>query len=702
VFYSQYDVDTFQNKNYDIINGNLYIGGKNEKNPSDITDVSKLLGIKAVWGDLYVLYNKRLKNLHGLDSILIAGYVGVDFIKNDSLVNIEAMNQWKKFSSNSEFNNDLGILDNPLLTSISFKSIEYLTSVQIQNNLKMKKIDGFNNLDKVNNFYINNSVIDTIQGFNVCQSLGGVIKSSKIKSLEGLKNVKLVRLTINNCDIDSIVGGNNTLVDNLLIKNCSTLKYIDFGKDNDSNYQSDILSKGLKTKEDFQAINCPMLEKIRRPVNNSHNIYCEVTSCPKLDSLDFDSATLLNLRIDTCPKLIHIGMPLVDTLSINAGSSYVYKIPNYYNSTEDLTAPKATVLYACRVYGPYMKKSYFPKVKRAHGVSIGGASFNFHYFPELVESLWDTIQGRNQRTGGIYFEAYTNELPDPKYGTKIYIPKYEWGSFGFRLKNTPVDVSKVPEINFMSFEDWDSTSIIKFNPNLTVNKYNFIIDQHGDTNFMYYYRRLSLINFNKGNLPVFDNIKEFESIQLRYNKGQLPDKILPNVHKLSEVFMFNNEFKYLKFLDSVQFIEKSFDRVFAIEDNTTLSMCNSVCTILNNWKKDSTQNSVWIQNNAPGCNSVAEILASCNGVSTTNPQYNNVNYIQVYPNPANSGSIIQIPLTEYGNIQYELYDIAGLRVYQYMSNGYTHELTLPQLPIGMYLLRCTQAGMVYTGKVVVE
>ncbi len=697
ILLTQYDVDTFQNK-YDVINGRLYVGSLDSNKHSNITDISKLLGIKAIWGDLDVKYNKKLKNLYGLDSILVAGYLGVNIENNDSLEDVSALDNWQKFTDNDK--HDLIIWDNPLLTSISFKSVEKLALFWIWRNKSLYKIDGFNKLQFAKNLDIDRCFIDTISGFDICNSLHGLIHNSKIKSFEGLKNVKSISLEINNCDIDSIVGGDNTFIENLTIKNCNT-KYINFGKDNGSLQYSNLLYKGLKTKGELVVFNCPNLEKIKRPANNSHNIYCQVTSCPKLDSLDFDSATLLNVVVDTCPKLIHIGMPIVDTLSFELGTSYVYKVPNYYNASEDLTAPNATLLYACRAYGPNMKGSYFPKVKRAHGVSIGGESFNFHYFPELVESLWDTINGRNQRTGGIYFEAYTNELPDPKYGTKIFIPKFEWGSFGFRLKNTPVDVSRVPEINFMYFEDWDSTSIIKFNPNLKVNKYNFMVDINGDTNFIYYYRRLSLINFNKGNLPIFNKFNEFESIRLSFNKRQLPDKILPNVHKLSEVNIFGNEFKNLNFLDSVQFIVKSFNRVFYIENNKTLSLCNSVCTILNNWKKDSTQNSFLIENNAPGCNSIAEILASCS-VSTTDPQYNNINYIQVYPNPANSGNTIQIPLTEYSNIQYELFNIAGVRVYQYMGNGYTNSILLPQLPAGMYVLKCTQRNNIYVGKVIVE
>jgi|GEM_PF-3950289 len=65
---TQADVNAFD-PSMTVVHGDLYISG------DDITDLSSLIGIKTITGNLDIRYCQSLLSLYGLDSITIVGHV---------------------------------------------------------------------------------------------------------------------------------------------------------------------------------------------------------------------------------------------------------------------------------------------------------------------------------------------------------------------------------------------------------------------------------------------------------------------------------------------------------------------------------------------------------------------------------------------------------------------------------------------------
>lgn len=158
---SQEEVNAFGNENYLTIIGNLSIGSTQG---SDITDLSPLLGLNQVRGELVIggsarfgdgfirLSNPLLENLNGLDSL---AFIGPFFLndfdnkalrieQNEVLTNISALNGLGLFEG------DLIISGNPNLQSLD--GLGRLTRVErlsISSNDALTNLNGLTNLNQV-------------------------------------------------------------------------------------------------------------------------------------------------------------------------------------------------------------------------------------------------------------------------------------------------------------------------------------------------------------------------------------------------------------------------------------------------------------------------------------------------------------------------------------------------------------------------
>lgn len=122
-----------------------------------------------------------------------------------------------------------------------------------------------------------------------------------------------------------------------------------------------------------------------------------------------------------------------------------------------------------------------------------------------------------------------------------------------------------------------------------------------------------------------------------------------------------------------------------------LSACElkPVCTHLESGKPAT------VSGNAPGCNSVAKVVAACVVSIEEIPEGEPA--IRFSPNPAGDFLHIQID----GNDQWDirLFDFRGRLLYRQTITG-SQTVPLNDWPAGLYTLRAATGGRVYTGRLV--
>jgi Secretion system C-terminal sorting domain len=713
VLTSQYSVDTFQN-NYDVIKGALYIGTSDSTHKSDITDISKLLGIKAVWGDIDVMYNGRLKTLHGLDSIVVADNLGSYFIGNDSLETLEALNNWTLWADSIDVT--IRIEKNKSLHTLGFKNLNYGGYIVISNNLSLKKISGFNNISKAN-ISINYSAIDSFNGFDKSNFVYLEPYNSYVKSFAGLKNVKNLGLNIINSTMDSIVGNPNSKIYKFNLDNCPNLKKIDYGRPSDPiGYKSTVFYDPFDEAfftyaTTFIAKNCPILKEINAPLRSAKSTSVYIEKCNKFTSICFDSATYLLADFRECEAFSKMEVPLADTLSF-----VFFKCPNI----TDFIAPKASLLEGFCSFTK-ARNLYFPsvtRIRRGLKVMDFDSTLNFVYLPLLEDAIGNTIKGHNQATSLVNLQSNLIDSVKNVYNTRFYMPKFTWGSLSLKTSdNSTLDFSKLEEFNVMVLRVGND----KMKGNIIVNA-NIKLNQFLDIDSM---RNGDVFNYLGGNrylgfggnfdnkIPVFKNINKPMGLGLQEMYQNIDYDFVPK--KLFVFYTFNGHDKFtnisfLSKLDSLENSELGYIKYLWIAENTGLSDCSSVCKIIKNSWDTYMANGVKyyrninINNNKSGCDSIVDILSNCTNVSTYDLKntITNTNYIQVYPNPSNSGDVVNFPLSEYGVIHYDLYNIQGNNIYSNTDDGFKHRIVLPDLTQGLYVIKITQNNKYYFSKIVIQ
>lgn len=128
-----------------------------------------------------------------------------------------------------------------------------------------------------------------------------------------------------------------------------------------------------------------------------------------------------------------------------------------------------------------------------------------------------------------------------------------------------------------------------------------------------------------------------------------------------------------------------------IENNENLSICNTppICAYLQNGGPAT------ISNNAPGCNSVAEVEAACVVSIEETPDGEPV--VLFSPNPATDVLQIQIDGPEKWDIS--LYDLQGRLLYRQLVSG-SQTIDVGDWPAGLYALRAVSGGRAYAGQFV--
>lgn len=231
---SQSQVNQFTQKYYpntSVFPGSLYIMDDND-GVDDIIDLSPLTKIKGIKRDLKICFNKKIKNLKGLENIK---YVGRDLIIQGNIIldTLDHLNQldsigrsfkivenqklkYSGLNNTSFIGGDLEISNNPELENITgFQNCKFIGGkILINKNEILKWINGFSSLQTIKgNLYISDNInLNDIKGF---RSLKEVHNDVKISNNPKLKKIfdfnELKKITWNfylsqNPSLDSVIG----------------------------------------------------------------------------------------------------------------------------------------------------------------------------------------------------------------------------------------------------------------------------------------------------------------------------------------------------------------------------------------------------------------------------------------------------------------------------------------------------------------
>lgn len=145
-------------------------------------------------------------------------------------------------------------------------------------------------------------------------------------------------------------------------------------------------------------------------------------------------------------------------------------------------------------------------------------------------------------------------------------------------------------------------------------------------------------------------------------------------------------------LDGLDNIEAGSITSLMIWDNENLSECDveSICDYL-----ASPTGSIFIQENAPGCNYELEVREACE-VGLPEEQFREDN-LTISPNPATNRINIVLPITS-STQQISIYNMNGRKVIEQQTGGSTTSIDISLLSGGLYFVQITCGAEVWKGK----
>jgi hypothetical protein len=235
---SQTDVNNFFTTLYvgctDFI-GNLGIRDDND-GLDNITDLSPLLQLVTLGGNVVIDGNQNLSSLNGLGNLNSVGK-DLTIISNPQITSLSGLNELSTVGSDLQIENNINLTNLMGLESLnntgknlvidgnsSLITLEHLNSLDsvgstlnISNNNALLNLDQFNSLKYIgSNLTINtgNSALETISGFNTLVIVEGnlTIRNVNITSISGFQNIDSIngrlRIIVNS-NLQSITGFNN-------------------------------------------------------------------------------------------------------------------------------------------------------------------------------------------------------------------------------------------------------------------------------------------------------------------------------------------------------------------------------------------------------------------------------------------------------------------------------------------------------------
>ncbi len=191
---SQVEVNNFQN--CAVIDGNLIIRSPfgSTGASSDINDLSPLLSLTEITGDIILENNDQLFNLHGLENLTACSalYIG----------GCENLNSIYALSGLSGELNDIVIFQNPSLSLI--EGLIGITAVKnsiiLDSNTDLQNLNGFSNLTIIREGQLilnGNTSLTNIQGLSNLTSIGSdlaITNCNALQNLNGLNNITTLNI----------------------------------------------------------------------------------------------------------------------------------------------------------------------------------------------------------------------------------------------------------------------------------------------------------------------------------------------------------------------------------------------------------------------------------------------------------------------------------------------------------------------------
>jgi len=237
---TQSEVSSFGSINFSTINGDLRIG--DSASPGNINDITPLMSLEEVTGNLVISSNQSLGTLNGLENLVSVG--GIFIQTNPSLVSLTPLSNLTEIEGTVSVigNNALtslnglngittagffGVISNQSLTSIdAIQSLSTLGRLVIDNNPSLNSIAALSSITTATSIQIYNMpLLTSLEGLNQLTSVGLL----RISYNDGLTN--LAELS-NLVTVDFLsIGGNDALTSLDGLDNVTTSEWILIGRD---------------------------------------------------------------------------------------------------------------------------------------------------------------------------------------------------------------------------------------------------------------------------------------------------------------------------------------------------------------------------------------------------------------------------------------------------------------------------------------
>jgi hypothetical protein len=279
---SQDEVNQFGENNYVKITGNFsvkYWGNTNHQTATDIIDLTPLVSLTDIEGDLEISTNRLLNSLQGLNNIenvggnlrlihnrLIPDFKGLhklktigndfDCSRNDNLISFSG------FENLISIGGSFIVFDNDNLTSMeNLTSINLIEKdIDIQYNNDLRNLKGMGNINEIRNIFIGNNDgllnVSDLKNITLVKGSLGFGSNGSITTLDGLNNIVSVngqlKFTSNN-NLENLEALSSIVtIEELYVHN--NPKIINLKGLNNLNYCNSVIIKWNSNLNDFCAL----------------------------------------------------------------------------------------------------------------------------------------------------------------------------------------------------------------------------------------------------------------------------------------------------------------------------------------------------------------------------------------------------------------------------------------------------------------
>ena len=197
-------------------------------------------------------------------------------------------------------------------------------------------------------------------------------------------------------------------------------------------------------------------------------------------------------------------------------------------------------------------------------------------------------------------------------------------------------------------------------------------------------------------LTGLDHLKVITSELAIYNNDALVDlDPLESTTSIGHIRIDGNQ--RLKSLKGIDQIDPFSIYNITITNNDSLSICSVKCICEYLQTPDP---STFFENNAMGCNSLAEVETACLTGGVELSCFNNPIPFRIYPSPANTHIIIENQSSFSGDFSFSVLNTFGQQVINDEIAGSQTSIDIADLPRGIYFVKITDCKNITVGKFV--